>query len=76
MLMLVITPIFYGLFDLYSIIQGSGKLSGKVCIITGGDSGIGRAVAVHYAREGELTHHSHPDIIQTLGFVFWPVQER
>ncbi|MCB5191860.1 SDR family oxidoreductase [Methylobacillus arboreus] len=32
--------------------QGSGKLEGKVAIITGGDSGIGRAVAVHFAREG------------------------
>ncbi len=30
----------------------AGKLSGKVAIITGGDSGIGRAVAVMYAREG------------------------
>ena len=30
----------------------SGKLSGKTAIITGGDSGIGRAVAVAYAREG------------------------
>ncbi|SHL41442.1 NAD(P)-dependent dehydrogenase, short-chain alcohol dehydrogenase family [Chitinophaga jiangningensis] len=28
------------------------KLTGKVAIITGGDSGIGRAVAVHFAREG------------------------
>ncbi|WP_110685585.1 SDR family oxidoreductase [Salinicola aestuarinus] len=32
--------------------QGTGKLKDKVAIITGGDSGIGRAVAVHYAREG------------------------
>lgn len=32
--------------------QGSGKLRGKVAIITGGDSGIGRAVARLYAREG------------------------
>ncbi len=32
--------------------KGSGKLKGKTALITGGDSGIGRAVAIHFAREG------------------------
>ena len=32
--------------------HGAGKLQGKAAIITGGDSGIGRAVAIAFAREG------------------------
>src|SRR5437868_14156965 len=32
--------------------SGAGKLKGKVAIITGGDSGIGRAVAIAFAKEG------------------------
>lgn len=32
--------------------RGSGRLEGKATIITGGDSGIGRAVAIAFAREG------------------------
>jgi NAD(P)-dependent dehydrogenase (short-subunit alcohol dehydrogenase family) len=32
--------------------RGAGRLEGKVAVITGGDSGIGRAVAIAYAREG------------------------
>ncbi|MCD6076891.1 MAG: dehydrogenase with different specificity (related to short-chain alcohol dehydrogenase)-like [Ramlibacter sp.] len=53
--------------------RGSGKLKGMVALITGGDSGIGRAVAVLYAREGAdvaivyLT--SHEDAEETKRYV-------
>src|SRR3712207_9492656 len=36
----------------YETYRGSGRLEGKKAIITGGDSGIGRAVALAFAREG------------------------
>jgi NAD(P)-dependent dehydrogenase (short-subunit alcohol dehydrogenase family) len=38
-------------FD-YPDIKGSGKLKNKIAVITGGDSGIGRAVAILFAKEG------------------------
>lgn len=41
--------------------RGSDKLKGKVAIITGADSGIGRAVAVHFAREGAKVLVSYLD---------------
>lgn len=49
--------------------KGSGKLQGQVAIVTGGDSGIGRAVAVLFAREGAdvavLYLNEHEDAAET-----------
>jgi NAD(P)-dependent dehydrogenase (short-subunit alcohol dehydrogenase family) len=49
------------------------KLMDKVAIITGGDSGIGRAIAVHYAREGAdvaiVYHSSDADAKETQAMV-------
>ncbi|MCC7681767.1 SDR family oxidoreductase [Janthinobacterium sp. FW305-128] len=52
---------------------GSGKLAGMVAVITGGDSGIGRAVAVLYAREGAdvaiIYLNEHADANETKRYV-------
>jgi hypothetical protein len=39
----------------YGESSGCGRLAGKKTIITGGDSGIGRAVALAFAREGAMS---------------------
>jgi NAD(P)-dependent dehydrogenase (short-subunit alcohol dehydrogenase family) len=53
--------------------RGTGKLEGKRAVITGGDSGIGRAVAIAYAREGAdvlLSYlDEHEDAQQTAKLV-------
>ena len=52
---------------------GSGRLEGRIALVTGGDSGIGRAVAIAYAREGAdvaISYLSeHEDAQDTAGWV-------
>ncbi|MEW4368934.1 SDR family oxidoreductase [Paenibacillus kandeliae] len=53
--------------------KAAGKLEGKAAIITGGDSGIGRAVAVYFAKEGAdvaiLYKDEHEDAEETKAHV-------
>ena len=53
--------------------RGSGKLMNKIAIITGGDSGIGRAVAVGFVKEGATVviayYNEHKDAEETKNFI-------
>ena len=53
--------------------KGSDKLKGKVAIITGGDSGLGRAAAIAYVKEGAKVvipyYNEHKDAMDTKNYI-------
>lgn len=53
--------------------KGSGKLNGKVAIITGGDSGLGRAAAIAFVKEGAIVvipyYNEHEDARETQAYI-------
>jgi NAD(P)-dependent dehydrogenase (short-subunit alcohol dehydrogenase family) len=54
-------------------VKGSGKLNNKIAVITGADSGIGRAVAILFAKEGAdivvMYLNEHPDARETQNII-------
>ncbi|MET0379115.1 MAG: SDR family oxidoreductase [Spongiibacteraceae bacterium] len=66
----LMTPLPVAIRDNY---RGSEKLKNKVALISGGDSGIGQAVAIHFAREGAsvaiLYKDEHADAEATVALI-------